>query len=126
MDIFLIVIGAICLLVGFAGCFLPVLPGPPLSYLGLLLLHFTDKVQFTVTQLVVWGVLVVVVQVLDYITPVLGSKYGGGSKWGNWGCIIGTLVGRYIYFSSLGYPVRPVCRSRDRRVVRRQKVIRSF
>ena len=34
-----------------------------------------------------------VVQVLDYFTPMLGSKYSGGSKWGNWGCIIGTLVG---------------------------------
>lgn len=77
--------------------FLPVLPGPPLSYLGLLLLHFTDKVQFTVTQLAVWGVLVVVVQLLDYITPVLGSKYGGGSKWGSWGCMIGTIAGIFIF-----------------------------
>ena len=93
MDIFLIIVGAICLLVGFAGCFLPVLPGPPLSYLGLLLLHFTDKVQFSATQLVVWGLLVVVVQILDYVTPVLGTKYGGGSKWGNWGCVLGTVVG---------------------------------
>ena len=32
-------------------------------------------------------------RILDYFTPMLGSKYSGGSKWGNWGCIIGTLVG---------------------------------
>ncbi|BDW78559.1 hypothetical protein BFINE_43540 [Bacteroides finegoldii DSM 17565] len=37
--------------------------------------------------------IVVVLQVLDYFTPMLGSKYSGGSKWGNWGCIIGTLAG---------------------------------
>ena len=97
MDIFLIILGAICLLVGLAGCFLPVLPGPPLSYLGLWLLHFTDKVPFSVTQLVIWGVLVVVVQLLDYLTPVLGTKYGGGSKWGNWGCVIGTIAGIFIF-----------------------------
>ena len=97
MDILLIILGAICLLVGFAGCFLLVLPGPPLSYLGLILLHFTDRVQFTVTQLVIWGVLVIVVQLLDYLTPVLGTKYGGGSKWGNWGCVIGTVAG--IFYS---------------------------
>ncbi|WP_304252739.1 DUF456 domain-containing protein [Parabacteroides gordonii] len=97
MDIFLIIVGAVCLLVGFAGCFLPVLPGPPLSYLGLLLLHFTDKVQFSATQLVVWGLLVVVVQILDYVTPVLGTKYGGGSKWGNWGCVLGTVVGIFLF-----------------------------
>ena len=44
MDILLIILGMLCLLVGLAGCFLPVLPGPPVSYAGLLLLHFTDKV----------------------------------------------------------------------------------
>ena len=29
MDIFLIILGVLCLLAGLAGCFLPVLPGPP-------------------------------------------------------------------------------------------------
>ena len=32
MDIFLIILGVLCLLAGLAGCFLPVLPGPPVSY----------------------------------------------------------------------------------------------
>ena len=36
MDIVLYILAAICLLVGFLGCFLPVLPGPPVSYIGLL------------------------------------------------------------------------------------------
>ena len=47
MDIFLIILGVLCLLAGLAGCFLPVLPGPPVSYVGLLLLHFTDKIHFS-------------------------------------------------------------------------------
>ena len=63
------------------------------SILGLVFLHFTDKVHYTPTQLIIWLLIVAVVQVLDYFTPMLGSKYSGGSKWGNWGCIIGTLVG---------------------------------
>ena len=58
MDIIWIIVGAICLLVGLAGCFLPALPGPPLSYVGMILLHLTDKVQFTATQLIVWAILV--------------------------------------------------------------------
>lgn len=29
MDIVLIILGIICLITGIAGCFLPVLPGPP-------------------------------------------------------------------------------------------------
>ena len=59
----------------------------------MVILHFTDKVQYSTTQLIVWLLIVAVLQVLDYFTPMLGSKYSGGSKWGNWGCIIGTLVG---------------------------------
>lgn len=97
MDVLWIVLGIICLLAGVAGCFLPVLPGPPVAYAGLLLLHFTDKVQFTATQLIVWAVLVIVVQLLDYVTPVLGSRYGGGTKWGNWGCAIGMLAGIFFF-----------------------------
>lgn len=68
-------------------------PEAAVAYLGLVLLHFTDKVQYTTTQLIVWLLIVLVVQVLDYFTPMLGSKYSGGSRWGNWGCIIGTLIG---------------------------------
>ena len=97
MDIIWIIVGAICLLVGLAGCFLPALPGPPLSYVGMILLHLTDKVQFTATQLIVWAILVIIVQVLDYLTPLIGTKYSGGSKWGNRGCIAGTVIGIFLF-----------------------------
>ena len=93
LDIILIILGVLCLMTGLMGCVLPFLPGPPVAYLGLIFLHFTDKVQYSTTQLIVWLLIVVVIQILDYFTPMLGSKYSGGSKWGNWGCIIGTLVG---------------------------------
>ena len=97
MDIIWIIVGAICLLVGLAGCFLPALPGPPLSYVGMILLHLTDKVQFTATQLIVWAILVIIVQVLDYLTPLIGTKYSGGSKWGNRGCIAELLGGKLTH-----------------------------
>ena len=93
LDVILIIVSALCMIAGLAGCVLPFLPGPPIAYLGLVFLHFTDKVHYTSTQLIIWLLIVAVVQVLDYFTPMLGSKYSGGSKWGNWGCIIGTLVG---------------------------------
>lgn len=100
MDIFLIGLSIICLVIGLLGCILPMLPGPPLAYVGLLLLHATEYAQFSSTQL--WSCLfaVVVVQILDYITPILGSKYSGGTKWGNWGCVIGTIMG--MFFLPLG------------------------
>lgn len=67
-DILLIVFGIICLLVGLAGCILPALPGPPLAYIGMLLLHFTDRAQFSTIELVVWLVLVILIQVLSTIS----------------------------------------------------------
>ncbi len=105
MEALLITLGIIALLIGLAGCVLPMLPGPPISYIGLLLLHFTDKVEFTTTQLIVWLLIVVVIQVLDYIVPMLGTKYTGGSKWGNTGCIIGTITG--LFFLPWGIIVGP-------------------
>ncbi len=96
-DILFITIGGLCLLLGFTGCLLPVLPGPPLAYAGLLFLHLTDKVQFSMSQLTGWGVAVLGVQLLDYVTPLLGTKYSGGSKWGIWGCMAGTVIGIFVF-----------------------------
>ena len=105
MDILLIILSLLCLLIGFAGCILPVLPGAPLSYAGLLLLHFTDRVQFSTSQLLVWLVVVIVVQVLDYVVPLWGAKYSGGSRWGTRGCLAGTIVG--LFFMPWGIVLGP-------------------
>ena len=105
MDILLIVLGAICLLLGLIGCVAPVLPGVPLSYLGLLLLHFTDRVQFSWQFLAVWGVVVVVIQILDYFIPAWGTKKFGGTKYGVWGSTIGLLVG--LFMGPLGIVIGP-------------------
>lgn len=105
MDIFLIILSFLLLIGGIVGCILPLLPGPPLSYAGILLLHFTDKAHFTSTQLIVWLVIVVVLQVVDYITPLLGSKYSGGTSFGNRGCMAGTILG--LFFMPWGIIVGP-------------------
>ena len=105
MDIFIISIAVLLLIAGIAGCVLPVIPGPPLAYASLLLLHFTDKASFSTPQLVGWLLLVILLQVLDYITPLLGSKYSGGTKYGNRGCIVGTILG--LFFMPWGIIVGP-------------------
>ena len=93
IDILIYVASSLLLLGGIAGCVLPFLPGPPLAYMGLLLLHLTDVAHFSTSQLIVWLIVVVVLQVVDYITPLLGSKYSGGTDYGNRGCMAGTLLG---------------------------------
>jgi len=97
IDIILITSGIICLLLGIIGSILPALPGPPLSYIGLILLHLTDKVQFSTRQLLFWFVLVLITLVADYLLPVLGVKRWNGSKWGNICCIAGTIIGVFVF-----------------------------
>lgn len=96
MDILLIILGAICLLLGLVGCVAPVVPGVPLSYLGLWLLHWTERVQFSWQFLLIWAVVTIVIQVLDYFIPAWGTKKFGGSKYGVWGSTIGLLAGLFM------------------------------
>ena len=105
MDILLMVFAFLLLVASNVGCVLPVLPGPPLAYAGILRLHLTDKIHFTTQQLIVWLVVVVVLQVVDYITPLLGSKYSGGTSFGNRGCIAGTIIG--MFFMPWGLIIGP-------------------
>ncbi len=106
MDIFLIIIGIILLILGLIGCILPIIPGPPLSYLALIILQLTDKVAFSYTQLITWLLLVILFQIGDYFIPILGVKKFGGGKWGNWGCLLGTLIG-VIFFAPWGIIIGP-------------------
>lgn len=84
------------MLSGIIGCFLPVLPGPPLAYGALLLLHLTSLYDFTPRFLVIFAVLTVIVTLLDYIIPVIGAKQFNASKYGIWGSVIGLVFGIFI------------------------------
>lgn len=105
MEIFLFVLAGLLMLIGLAGSVLPVLPGIPISYAGLIALHLTDKVQYSTTFLVIWAVVVVLIQVLDYYVPIWGTKKFGGSKGGVWGSTIGLVAG--MFFGPLGIVFGP-------------------
>ncbi|MGI5975878.1 MAG: DUF456 domain-containing protein [Paludibacter sp.] len=105
METFLIILAFILIVLGILGSILPVLPGVPVSYVGILLLHFTEKVQFTTQFLIFWLVMVILVQVLDYLVPIWGTKKFGGSKRGIWGCAIGMVVG--LFFGPWGIILGP-------------------
>ena len=81
------------MIVGVLGSFLPVLPGPPISWVGLLLLYLTKAVPVSYTVLGITLVIAIVVGILDYIIPAKGTKRFGGSKYGIWGTNIGLVVG---------------------------------
>lgn len=96
-DIILIVFGFAFLLLGIIGCVLPILPGPPLSFVGLLLLHFTQNHHFETDFLGLWAAIALGVTILDYYIPIWGAKKYGASKRAVWGSIIGLLVGLFVF-----------------------------
>ena len=106
MDIVLLVLGIILMLVGILGCILPVLPGPPLSFVGLLLLHFSKFAEYTTTLLVILAIVAAVVTILDYFVPIWGTKRFGGTKYGSWGATIGVILGIFM-FPPLGIIILP-------------------
>lgn len=105
MDTLLFILALLCGLTGVAGCFLPVLPGPPIAYVGLLLAHWTDQAQFSVETLVGWGVATAAVTLLDYFLPVWITARMGGSKSATRGAAIGTVAG--LFFMPLGLILGP-------------------
>jgi len=95
-EILLIILGFCFLVVGLVGCVLPAIPGPPLSFAALLLIHVTRFSDFSNNFLVIAGIVVIAVTVIDYIIPVWGTKKWGGSRAGVIGSVIGLLGGLFF------------------------------
>ncbi len=81
---------------GIGGSFLPILPGPPLCYGGFLCVHFSSFAQFSSSFLIIWGVVVVILGILEYYIPTYGTKKFGGTKAGQNGATVGTILGIFI------------------------------
>ena len=93
MDVVLLIVGFLLVLTGIVGSFLPVLPGPPLAWFGLLLLYCIDAIPMNYWILGSTLAITLVISVLDYTIPAQGTKRFGGSKYGIWGTNIGLVVG---------------------------------
>lgn len=93
MDIVLVVCGLILCLVGILGSVLPVLPGPPFGWLGLLCLELTDAIPNNYWFLGFTLIIALGIFILDYFIPAIGAKKFGGSRAGAIGTIIGLIIG---------------------------------
>lgn len=100
MDVLLLILGLLLMFTGILGSFLPVLPGPPISWVGLLLLYLTRAVPDDWWFLGITLGVALLVAAMDYIIPVVGTKRYGGSKAGMIGTTVGLLVS--IVFPVLG------------------------
>ena len=106
MDIALLIIAFVLMLVGIGGCIVPGLAGTPIAYAGLWIAQATDRIDFSWQFLLIWGIVVVIISVLDYIVPAWGTKKYGGTKWGVWGSTIGVFIG--LFFGALGVILGPL------------------
>lgn len=95
MDILLLIIGLICMILGILGSFLPVLPGPIMSWFGILIVYFTKAIPMNYWVLGITLIIAVIITILDFLIPAKGTKKFGGSKYGVWGTNIGLIIGLF-------------------------------
>ena len=98
LEIIVIIIGAILILLGLVGSVLPILPGPPLGFIGLFVFAWVRNFSppLTPTLIIIMMIITVVVTVVDYFIPLIGAKKYGASKWGIYGSIVGMIIGAFI------------------------------
>ncbi|WP_272852054.1 DUF456 domain-containing protein [Altibacter sp. HG106] len=84
------------MIVGIAGSILPVIPGTPISWAGLIVLYLAPALPFDWVFISVTGFVAIAIYVLDYIIPAMGTKRFGGSKAGAWGTTIGLIIGLFL------------------------------
>ncbi|MDR1840162.1 MAG: DUF456 domain-containing protein [Treponema sp.] len=97
MEIVLVILAFVLLVAGILGAFLPMLPGPPLSFIGLLLMKWSGYGNFSPAFLWVWAGITVAVTVMDYFLPSVMAKRFGGSRAAAVGSFLGLLAGIFLF-----------------------------
>ena len=95
------------IILGIIGCFVPVIPGPPIAYIGLLIFHFFTSCEIETYLLWILGIIVVVVTVSDYWLQIYGVKKFGGTQKAVNGSIIGLILGIFLPIGPIGLIIGP-------------------
>ena len=96
MDLLLSICAILCGVVGVVGSVVPILPGPALSFAGMVLAYFRGGDYISTRLLWIWGIITLIITVLDYILPGYFSKLFGGTKAGITGATVGVLLGALV------------------------------
>jgi len=106
MDILLISVSGFFILLGIAGSFLPLIPGPLTAWLGILILSFAPSIALENQFLIFSFCIAVAIFILDNIIPVLGVKKFGGGKASIIGSSIGLIIG-ILFLGPFGLLIGP-------------------
>lgn len=90
------ILAGLLLASGFIGCIVPVIPGAPLAWAGLLLAYFSEYNDISVFCLVITAIAAVAISILDNFFPAMMTKKTGGSKYATIGSTIGLFAGFFI------------------------------
>ena len=106
MEIVILIIAFFLMLIGFVGAVLPIIPGPLITYSGLLFLHFfSDSIDFSSSELMLYTLLTIIVFSSDFILQFIGVKKFGGEKYSIYGTMIGIILG--LFFTPIGLIIGP-------------------
>lgn len=106
LNIIFSFLGGLFLIVGFAGCILPIIPGPPIALAGLVIAYFSSFSQISGNTLIYSSIAVVIVTVLDIVAPLIFTKRFGGTKYGLYGATAGLVAG--LFFGPFGIILGPL------------------
>ena len=97
----LIIFAILFAIAGIVGSVVPGIPGPPLGWIGMLLVYFAGKVgdkpdPMTLGCLLIWLAITIIVSILDYIIPSKVTRLTGGHKAASTGALIGLFAGMFL------------------------------
>lgn len=99
-DFLILALSIVLMCVGLLGCFINRIPGPILTFIGILIFNYgTDNHVFETYEIILCAVAVVATKIIDHFIPKLTSKISEFSKGGKWGCTIGSIIGIIILLS---------------------------
>ncbi len=101
LQIIIIIFSILFSIGGVLGAFIPVLPGPFLSFIGLLLFYFTSYSEISLTWLILFGVAMAIVSIADNFIAPYFAKRAGGSRSASIGSFIGLIAGA-VFFPPFG------------------------
>lgn len=107
MNIFVLICCYLVMLIGLAGCILPMLPGTPLVFIGVYVYAWlTDFTIISRNLIIIFLILTVISVVIEYISSSIGSKKFGASKLGFIGAFLGAVIG--VFFAPWGIILGPL------------------
>ncbi len=106
MDIIWIILGGLFLVGGIVGSVLPIIPGPPVAFLGIVFTQLSDRINIEGKWMWILGIAAVVITIIDFIIPSYFTKRYGAHRISTILSIVGMMIGLF-FFPPLGLIIGP-------------------